>query len=61
VTNEQRAKAIAAEANECCGRSDGYEEALAAFALKYLQDAYRAGADSIRNSPNYSYREDMGR
>lgn len=32
----KRAKAIAHEANECCNRSDGYEEAIEDLALQHL-------------------------
>ena len=60
-TNAERAKAIAEKANECCHRSDDYEEAIQAFALTLLQEAYRAGQASIRKSANYHQPEDMGR
>lgn len=29
--------------------------------IAMYETAYKRGADSIRNSPEYSYREDMGR
>lgn len=60
-TNEARAKAIAEQANTCCNRSDGYEHNIYEFALRMLQQAYIAGRDSVRNSPNYHQPEDMGR
>lgn len=37
MTDEERAKAIAEKANECCGRSDGWEEDVYALALKHLK------------------------
>jgi len=39
MTLEERAKTIAGKANECCNRSDGYEEAIYQLALKHLKDA----------------------
>jgi hypothetical protein len=52
-------KDIAAKANECCNRSDGYEEEIAALALKHLQTAYEWGyASAQAEAP---HREDMGR
>jgi hypothetical protein len=41
-TPEMRAKVIAEEANECCTRSDGYEEAIEALALKHIRAALEA-------------------
>lgn len=61
-TNEARALAIASKVEDLVDTSGGYAKAeMTTFALNLLQEAYRAGADSIRNSPDYSYREDMGR
>lgn len=57
----EMATEIASEANKCCTRSDGYEEAIYELALKYLQQAYEWGEDSIRNSNCYHQPEDMGR
>lgn len=39
MTNEERAKAIAAAANECCHRSDGFEAAIEALALEHIYAA----------------------
>lgn len=36
---EARARFIADEANQCCNRSDGYEDDIYKFALKMLQEA----------------------
>ena len=60
-TNVQLAKEIANEANKCCSRSDGFEEAIYEFALERLQAAYRAGRDEVYRSSDYHRREDMGR
>lgn len=59
MTNEARAKAIAEQANKCCTRSDGYEEAIYALALEHLQAAYRAGYAAADNNPRQP--ESMGR
>jgi hypothetical protein len=39
MTPTQRAKEIAALANECCYRSDGYEEHMFDVALKHLTES----------------------
>lgn len=54
MTLEERAKMIASLANECCHRSDGYEEEVYAFALKHLQEAVIC--DRVRKLTTGSYR-----
>jgi hypothetical protein len=61
MTNEQRAALIAKEADETLNDGINFRAIIHKLALEQLQAAYRAGADSIRNSPDYNYREDMGR
>lgn len=39
MTVEQRAEEIAAKANKCCDRSDGYEKEIYELALKHLKAA----------------------
>lgn len=39
MTLEERARHIAEEANQCCSRSDGYEEDIYKTALTMLQEA----------------------
>lgn len=39
MTNEERAAYIAEQANECCNRSDGYEENIKKTALTLLDEA----------------------
>ena len=39
MTLDERAKDIAAQANECCYRSDGWEEIICGIALKHLSTA----------------------
>jgi hypothetical protein len=39
MTPEERAKPIAAIANECCYRSDGYEEDIAAQIARAIRQA----------------------
>jgi len=55
MTNEQRAKEIAAKANECCNRSDDFEERIYQLALKYINDAtndgYRRGEITQHDFP----------
>lgn len=46
MTLEQRARHIAVEANECCNRSDGWEEKIYKLALVQLQETYQMGVDS---------------
>lgn len=55
----EMAKEIAMMANPDY-RRDGFEEEIYAVTLKYLQQAYDWGADSIRDSICYQQREDMG-
>lgn len=57
MTNEQRAKVIASKANECCNRSDGFEEEIYNLALHHIQEAYREGyrdADKNPRRPDYT-------
>ncbi len=39
MTAKERAEAIADKANDCCGRSDGYEEEIAALVLSHIEAA----------------------
>ncbi len=45
TTLEDRARAIAEKANECCSRSDGYEEAITALAFGHLLEVQREARD----------------
>lgn len=51
MTLKERAKAIAERANQCCTRSDGYEEAVYALALKHLEEAVEDEAEA--RNPRY--------
>lgn len=39
MTIQERAREIAEEANECCNRSDGWEEKIYKLALMHLDNA----------------------
>ena len=56
MTNEQWINKLM-QMNRDMTRDSEFEAVL----LEALQDTYKRGADSIRNSPDYNYREDMGR
>ena len=43
MDREKCAKALAEKANECCYRSDGYEEELEKLILAALETAYEDG------------------
>ena len=45
MTPEERAQAIATAANDCCYRSDGYEEAIYQLALEHILLAMRDEAN----------------
>ena len=45
MTLSERADALASEANKCCYRSDGYEEAMKAHILRELQAVVEACAE----------------
>lgn len=52
ATLEERARYIAEQANECCNRSDGYEENIYKIALTLLQEV--AGeAEQLRGTMRY--------
>lgn len=60
INTTTQAKFIAAKANECCHRSDGWEEMIEKLALEQLEAAYKRGYD--RAFGQYAnYKEDMGR
>lgn len=43
MTLKERAKYIAELANECCNRSDGYEENIYKLVLAMLEEVYDEG------------------
>lgn len=45
MTIEERAEALASKANECCYRSDGYEDDMKATILEHLRAVVEACAE----------------
>lgn len=50
MTLEERAKYIAEQANECCERSDGYEEEIYKLALTHLQEVAAESFEKAQRS-----------
>lgn len=50
MTIESLAKEIAAEANECCNRSDGWQEDIETFALERLKQIYNSAVEDAANT-----------
>ncbi len=61
MTTQEQAELIAKEADETLNDGINFKETIRKLALKQLNAAYQRGAESIRNSPDYHQREDMGR
>lgn len=50
---EQSAKEVAAKANECCNRSDGWEKEIEALILQKLKEAYNENKET-KEMTNFS-------